>query len=193
MPDMAPEMDLDVPPPPSALDRVQAWLTASGFVVPALTDLDESMLPEPVRRLLAHTGGMTAALEAHWAEPMGLEVLSTQQAGDRVSRAVLLRGGYSGVAAEIGLIAIELAPLPEPLRGQVAQGTVPFGALLARSGIAFRSEPDLYMMLQADLPLALLLDVPQGTRLHARHTVLTATDGTRLAEAVEILTSRVPG
>ena len=180
-------------PEPSVLDQVEAWLKSCGFIVPALTAVDESMLPEPSRRLLAHTGGMTAALQEHWSEPMGLEVLSTLESGGRVSRAVLLRGGYSGTATEIGLIAIDLAPLPDALRAEVSRGTAPFGALLARHGIAFESRPDLFVTLQADAPLALLLDVPQGTVLHARHTVLTDTAGTRLAEAVEILTSRRPG
>ena len=180
-------------PAPLRLELVERCCADLGRAAPALEAVPEGALPPAARRLLAQTGGMTATLTRHWGEPMALEVVASAVEPGTVRRQVVLRTERTRIAAEVGFIAVDLAPLPPALREEVVAGTLPFGALLALHGVAFRSTPDLFFAVAADAPLAALLGVPEGARLYGRHTVLTDSAGERLAEAVEVLTAREPG
>ena len=130
---------------------------------------------------------MTAALERHWGEPMGLRVRRVERAGQHLRREVVLIGQVRGIPAEIGFIDIRLDALAPHLADRVLAGKRPFGALLAEAGVWFRSRPVRFFQALAGDGLAEALSVPPCTVLHGRETVLSDREGRHLARAVEIL------
>lgn len=156
--------------------------------------LEADGLPDVPRRLLAHDHGMTATLEAFWGEQMRLSVLHTEEVGSLLRRHVLLSGADSGTPAELGLIEIRLDSLPPGALFAVRQRRIPFGAILSACGVSFRSRPAGFLRLVANEDLGRLLRVPVGSAVHGRATTLYAqTDGTILANAVELLSGHQPG
>lgn len=175
------------------LDLLTRFAHEAGTAPPDVTPLAETDLPEPTRGLLVQDRGMTAALEAHWGEPMRLSVLDSQESAGRLRRAVVLSGAVGGIPAELGLIEIELDRLPEAVREAVRAGLRPFGTVLAEAGLPFRSRPEAFLAVTANRVLADILDVAAGEKLYGRSTLLRLADGTVIARAVEILGGHEPG
>ncbi len=144
-------------------------------------------VPDGLRGVLGQDGGMTAALERFWGEPMGLAVRRTDLRDGRLRREVVLAGIRRGLPSEAGFIDIRLDALPPSVAEQVIAGRQPFGAVLAAAGIRFRSRPFRFFQVAADRDLAEALQVPPGSILYGRETRLTDSGGRVLAEAVEIL------
>jgi len=163
-----------------------------GLPVPEVEPVPAFRLPADARALLDHQGGMTAALEAYWGEPMGLRLIHAAHAPKLIRRQVLLSGTLRQRPAELGLIEIHLHALPAQVRDGVLAADMPFGTLLTRAGLSFRSTPSAFLRLAADADLADWLDVTPGHILYGRHTHLTDRHGGTLAEAVEILSGHAP-
>lgn len=164
-----------------------AFRGAEGKPPLVLQALDLAEVPREPRDLLGQQDGMTAALERRWGETMTLRVRRTELHGSRLRRVVVLAGARRGQPAEIGFIEIRLDALPAGLAEDVRAARLPFGALLAAAGIAFRSRPHRFFSVAACDDLAGALQVPLRTLLYGRETRLTDAAGHLLAEAVEIL------
>lgn len=177
------------PLPTTLLDEVRAGSALAGS---AQAVMELAQVPHPLRDLLGQEGGMTAALERHWGEPMLLRVLRSLRIATRLRREVVLLGARRGLPAELGLIEIRLDALPSAVAAAVTDGVRPFGTLLAEAGLHFRSRPTRYIQVTADTVLAATLAVPRGTVLFGRETRLTAESGRLLAEAVEVLSGPCP-
>lgn len=160
---------------------------AAGLPELVTTTVDLADVPAPLRGLLGQEDGMTAALERHWGEPMGLRVLACLRNGGHLLREVVLVGERRGLPTEVGFIDIRLDALPAALVPAVVDGRRPFGALLAQAGVRFRSRPQRFFTLAADAGLAERLSVPVGSPLYGRETRLTDDGGRLLAEVVEIV------
>jgi hypothetical protein len=165
-----------------------AWALA-GRTPPVLAPLAENDLPEGVRALMSGGGGMTAALIARWGAPIGLRMAGrrVEERGNTLLRLVALQRPGDRVPVEVAAIRIHLAPLGAAPRAAVLAGDTPFGTILARAGIAFRSEARAWFRVEADTLLAELGGVDRGAELAGRLAVLTGTGGILLASAVEIL------
>lgn len=188
MPHDAPPILDDAP----VKSEAAALITAFGDLVPGLTIVQSADLPFHARSLLDHEGGMTAALEAYWHRPMRLHVLASRKAETRLSRAVILIPEGMEMPAELGLISIRMDCLPAALHSAVFAGLIPFGRILADSGIVFASRPTNFFRLRADRALADIMRVNDGVTLFGRSTVLRDDKDRRLAEVIEILGGHGP-
>ena len=183
----------DIPPEPVPLREPATTMSHLMSLVweptapPERREVAAVGLPSEAAALLRHEDGMTATLEQHWGEPMALTVLRADRVGATLRRAVMLSGRDSGRPTELGLIEIMLANLPPTITDKVVEGLIPFGSLLARAGISFRSRPHRFFSLTADGLLSRTLEVRPGTDLYGRETRLTDSTGRLLAEAVEIV------
>lgn len=144
-------------------------------------------LPEPFRSLLVHEVDMTSTLERYHGEAMVLEVLVDGDSDGHYFREVVLRGGNSGMAAEFGLIEIEVAQFPDELREVILSGSQPLGGILNRSGMAYVSCPlGYFSVARSDLPPKLSVLGGEET-FYGRYNQLSTESGACLARILEII------
>lgn len=164
------------------------WAFA-GVEAPAIEPLPINRLPPPYRHLLDTRYGMTAELARRWGEPVGLRVLHRRLDADSrcLTRRVVLERSCDQIPIEVAVIRIELAPFDIETRMRLITGREPFGAVLASSGIAFRSDPLGFFRLRADLLLANDAGVNEGAVLYGRTARLIGDDDAPYGAVVEML------
>ncbi len=146
-------------------------------------------MPEPCRSLLVHNRDMTGTLERFFESPIHIEPLLVRRDGDDLCREVVLVAASNGKTrrVEAGAIRIRLAAFPEAARCAVLESRTPLGAILVEHEIPFQSHPRGYFRTTTnDFLRQAFPDDPDGTH-YGRHNVLSLSDGTVLAEVVEIL------
>jgi chorismate-pyruvate lyase len=162
---------------------------ALGFTVPAAKLLRPEQLPAAFQMLLVHNTGMTATLERHWRESVGVELLSDDiSLGQRaLYRFVVLRTQSSARTVEIALIRIPMEAFAPALRRRFIEAEQPFGTLLAEAGIGFHACPQAYFTCEVDAMWASRSGLGEGTQLYGRVSHLLRDDGVLLCETVEAL------
>lgn len=146
-------------------------------------------MPEPYRSLLVHEVDMTSTLERHHGEPMALEVLVSGEANGHYHREVILRGARSGIPVEFGLIEIEVAQFPEPLKDKILSGLQPLGGILNQSGMRYVSRPlGYFSVARRHLPHKLSA-LGERDPFFGRYNQLLTESGICLARIIEILPS----
>jgi chorismate-pyruvate lyase len=160
--------------------------------LPTLTPVGEADLPPAAAALLRHDRGMTRKLEEHWGQRIDVEVLASEEAAGRITRRVVLRTA-DGLPTLLGHITIHMDRLPAAAHADIRAGALPFGTVLRRHAIAFRSMPGGFGQVRATGEVARRLDRPEGRILYGRTVAVRDADGTVLAEALEILSDRTAG
>jgi chorismate-pyruvate lyase len=173
--------------PPAWAGLLEHFYGKIGLELPAIQDLEGPVLPEPFRRLLAHSSDMTPTLEAFYQQPMRLAVLSREQQDPFYHREVLLKSAGDGRPVEYGVIRISLDHLPTHARARVLEEQRPLGNILQAEAIPHLSWPQAFFRISSDSYLNRILLLSGAETLYGRRNVIL--DGSRrlLAEVIEIL------
>jgi chorismate-pyruvate lyase len=163
-----------------------------GRELPSFEVIGQADVPEPYRGLLVHNGDMTSRLEAFHRGTMVLEVLHCEQTPEAYRREVVLHVDETGRPVEYGAIEIHLEEFAEPLRAQIVQARLPLGALLNRSGLPYRSEPQAYIKLGRDAVMEEIFGAG-GESYYGRCNVLLGEADRELAHIVEVLRPEAKG
>lgn len=162
-------------------------LAASLLGAVPLAWLPAPEIPSPYQQLLVHDHDMTSELGEFHLDSISLSVLQSRQTGNTYFREVTLHAAASGTPVEYGLIEILLDSFPTELRPLILAGDTPLGAILTASGFDFRSEPQGYFTIPADVLRAVFPKSPTGANLFGRYNHLSCGESTCLARILEIL------
>ena len=134
---------------------------------------------------------MTATLEAHWGQPLAVDLMADDLVVDERSlyRFVALYTGEDQDirVVELAAIRIVLDAFPAPLRPEFIEGVRPFGDILARAGITFCAKPLGFFRLEANEFIARKANIAFGATLYGRVNELRGEGDVMLCETVEML------
>lgn len=177
-----------MPSPPADADLLVPLTSIRNTELPQVSRVDPARMPELDRTLLAHHRDMTPTLTAHHGCPMQLRVLTRRKDGDTLLREIVLLRERDRKPVEYGAIRIFLNRFDDEPRALIESGKMPFGAVLARFGIAHSGAPHAYLKVQTNRWLERCLELPAGPFVaYGRRNVLRMADGTPLADVLEIL------
>jgi chorismate-pyruvate lyase len=162
-------------------------LTASRLGATPLSWLPVQEIPAPYQQLLVHDHDMTSELAGFHQDSISLTVIQSLQTGNIYFREVTLHAATSGAPVEYGLIEILLDSFPAELRPLILAGDTPLGAILTTSGLDFRSEPQGFFTIPADVLRAVFPKSATGAKLFGRYNHLICGESTCLARILEIL------
>ncbi len=174
--------------------RAQGWAGLLEWVylrarreLPRLELLKAQQLPQPYRKLLAHSADMTPTLEGFYEQPLGLTVLSRDLEQDCYRREVVLTLGHERRPILYGAIRILLGHLPPNARDNVVKELLPLGRILQTEAIPHLSWPQAFFRVEPDQHMMGMLQLERTKDLYGRRNVLV--DGSRrlLAEVIEVL------
>lgn len=153
---------------------------------PRAEEVAATDLPEPYRRLLAHTHHMTVTVEAFYASPVDVRVLACRRSGDEYARKILLQTRDTGRVVQFGLVRIDLGVCPPPVRDEILAGQTPLGHILIRHDMLRRIEPTSFLRVTLSELMAEWFGARPGETTYGRLGVIFT--GERPAvEVLEIL------
>ncbi len=173
--------------PPTLPAELSPLLAASLLGATPLAWLPAAEVPSPYQQLLVHDHDMTSELAGYHQSPISLTVLQSRQTGNIYFREVTLHAATTGAPVEYGLIEILLASFPAELRPLILAGDTPLGTILTTSGLDFRSEPQGFFIIRADVLRAVFPNSPTVAKLFGRYNHLICGESTCLARILEIL------
>lgn len=144
-------------------------------------------IPAPYQQLLVHDHDMTSQLAGYHRDSISLSVLQSRQTGNIYFREVTLHSASTGAPVEYGLIEILLDSFPTELRPLILAGDTPLGSILTSSGLDFRSEPQGFFTIPADILKTVFPQSATGAKLYGRYNHLIRAESTCLARILEIL------
>ena len=118
----------------------------AGLFYPQLAELAEFRaveaddMPEPYRGLLAHDEHMTESVEAFHGEPVDVQVVAERRDGETYARTSVLLTHSAQRRVQLGIMQINFAGLPEPVRAAIIAGGTPLGRILIRHNVLRRVE-----------------------------------------------------
>ncbi len=161
------------------------FYAARGVTLPAIRRLPATELPEPYRQLLAHDGDMTSRLEKFHHDKIRIQLLERRVNDGAYFREVTLWTEQRAV--EFGAIKIMMDLFPPEAQREIREEKEPLGKILVRHGVAFASQPRLYLGLMSDGFINGVLGLEEPRFLYGRRNTLVDSWSRPLAEIVEIL------
>ena len=152
-----------------------------------VTFVQPEEMPETERWLLVHASDMTPRLAQHHACTIILDVHARSRLGDYLVRASVLRRADDKSSVEFGAIGIHLGGFDDETRRLILEGQIPLGGILELQKVPHSSHPSGYFRIVIDHRLANVLGGWEGQTLYGRCNELRHSDGTPLAEVVEVL------
>ena len=144
-------------------------------------------VPAPYQQLLVHDHDMTSELAGFHQDSISLTVLQSRQTENIYFREVTLHAATTCAPVEYGLIEILLDSFPAELRPLILAGHTPLGAILTTSGLPFRSEPQGFFTIPADVLRSVFPKSATGVKLYGRYNRLVCGESACLARILEIL------
>jgi len=111
-------------------------------------------LPENARRLLVHREHMTAVLQRHFGEPVGLRVLRNEFENGQYARKILLTVGDAERIVELGIVRMDFRYVGEPVKAEILSRKAPLGDILIRHNVFRRISPRWYFEFSENTPIA---------------------------------------
>lgn len=173
--------------PTELLYPLSRFCEDGGHPLPVCEVIDGAVMPRPYRDLLVHNGDMTSRLESFHGGDIIIDVLHHEQTADGYRREVVLRVEATGLAVEYGAIEIDVDAFDGELRRLILEEHLPFGGLLNRFGIRYRSEPKAFIRLGDDAVMQRVFEMPQAHEFFGRCNVLRGEGDRILARIVEVL------
>jgi chorismate-pyruvate lyase len=174
-------------PEPKLLYPLDEFYRSEGRPLPPVDRARGEDVPEPYHHLLVHDHDMTPTLEAFHGERIHLRLLQRKVEVGALWREVVLTLNDSRRPVEFGAIVIYLDRFPEAAREAILAGRTPLGTILAEHRIEHDSAPRAFLRVEADALIADALATEACEQLYGRRNVLSAPDGSILADILEIL------
>ncbi len=109
-------------------------------------------IPEPARRLLVHNSHMTATLQAHYDQPIELQVLEYRRADDQYRRKILLTIDRGEKVVEFGVIRLDLRFTPPEVQSAILERNQPLGDIFGQHRVLTEVQPMWYLRLPSESP-----------------------------------------
>lgn len=158
---------------------------------PTIEPIPATELPEPYRRLLAHTHHMTVTVEKFYGSPVDVRVLEVWHHGDDYARKILLSLRPGGEVVQFGIVRIDLGVLEPIVRRQIEEQKTPLGRVLIQNNVLRTVQPTGFFRATLSPTMAEWFGLPEPVVAYGRIGVITA-DGKPAVRVAEIL-APVPG
>lgn len=153
---------------------------------PRASNVTPAELPQPYRRLLAHTHHMTVTVEEFFRSRVDVRVLDFWLSESEYARKSLLSLQSTGRIVQFGLVRINLGVCPHAVRDAIVEGKTPLGRVLIEHNMLRRIEPVAFLRIELAEPMADWFGVAPGTETHGR-VGLIYTGERPVVEVLEIL------
>jgi hypothetical protein len=175
----------DEAPPWAAL--LGLFYARAGIPFPQLTRLKGDELPQPYRRLLAHSRDMTPTLEQFYQRTLGITVIGRFLEERAYLREVTLNLDGENRPVEYGAIRIFLDHFPPRAQDIIREERCPLGKILELEGIPHVGWPQAFFRVAPDAHMASMLQLETPCVLYGRRNVLLDGERRLLAEVLEVL------
>ncbi len=148
-------------------------------------EIQAESLPQPYRKLLAHTDHMTVSMEKHHQSPVDVEVLATRTTDNHYSRKILLRRRSDKAIVQFGIVRLNTTFLDENVRQEIESKQIPLGRILIEYDVMRHVK---LMTLWEIKPTAALKKAFKNDKLNVCYgrTALIYTNGIPAVELLEI-------
>lgn len=163
------------------------FYSSTGAPLPEVQSMAADQIPQPYRRLLAHTNDMTPTLIKFAGDNIHVRLLNKIETDDILYRQVVLVTDADERPMEFGAIKIYLDRFEEEPRELIREGCIPLGAILGRYEIEHRCVPNGFFQFAADFAVEAAFGLLGPDRLFGRHSLHLNPLGEPLSEVVEIL------
>jgi len=138
-------------------------------------------IPDPYRKLLAHTDHMTVVVEEFYKSPVDVGVLESGREGDHYHRRIVLTLQGTDRIVQYGLVRIDLGCLPEPVRDAIVAEKTPLGRVLIDHNVLRRVEPTAFLKVQPGPTLLKHMGLQESSTLYGRTGVIFCDDRPAIA------------
>ncbi len=97
--------------------------------------VDQTLVPELYRKLLAHNEHMTVTVERHHGCLVDVDVLQERREDPFYSREILLRRQSDHKVVQYGIVRLFLPSLEESAREEILSGQIPLGRVLINHNV----------------------------------------------------------
>ncbi|MGL4421751.1 MAG: hypothetical protein ACRCZF_13875 [Gemmataceae bacterium] len=149
-------------------------------------DCQAIALPEPYRTLLDHTHHMTVTVEQFYGRSVEVQVLACRQVGEQYRRMILLRLAGGGPVVQFGIVRVNLAVLPEPVRQEILSGRTPLGRVLIQHDVLRQVQPTGFVIVAPNQALQTWFGQHSSQTCYGRLGLITS-GGEVAVEVLEIL------
>jgi chorismate-pyruvate lyase len=153
---------------------------------PAVEPVSAAELPDPYRKLLAHTHHMTVTVEQFYARPVDVRVLDVWHRGDDYARKILLTLRPGGEVVQFGIVRIDLRVLAPTVRKQIEDQKTPLGRVLIQNHVLRTVQPTGYFRVTPSAAMRGWFDLAEPEPTWGRIGVITA-DGKPAVRVAEVL------
>ncbi len=154
--------------------------------LPPFTFVEPDSIPEPYHQLLCHKEDMTSVLQSYHQQKIHLGLIEFIEDGNSILRRVsLLREDHKIV--EFGAIEINMALFPDAARMEIRNSYTPFGAILEKYQVEYKSNPRGYFQINSDEIINRSLNLQGSHLLFGRVNQIRNLQDLSLASVVEIL------
>ena len=145
------------------------------------TFITAEQIPDPYRKLLAHTDHMTVVVEEFYKSPVDVRVLESGREGDFYHRRIVLTLQGTDRIVQYGLVRIDLACLPAPVRDAIVEEKTPLGRVLIDHNVLRRIEPTAFLKVQPGPTLMQNMGLKESSTLYGRTGVIFCDDRPAIA------------
>ncbi len=149
-----------------------------------------SRLPEPYREMLCHHHHMTVTVEAHFKQPVQIQVLATRREAESYGRETLLELSSNRRPVQFGAVRIDLTCCSTGVRDAILAEHLPLGRILIEHNVLRRIEPTAFLQITPGPKLADWFGLTRTETCYGRLGVIFCDDRPAIA-VMEILTPLV--
>lgn len=146
-------------------------------------------LPPNYATLLAHQGHMTVTLEAYHESLVDVRVVAEQSTPTWYARQSLLARHSDGSIVQCGIMKIDTADLPPPVRSDIENHAAPLGRILIRNNLLREVELHALWKIDTSAQLANWLECTAGETVYGRSAAIRL-EGHRAVDLLEIVIDR---
>ena len=138
-------------------------------------------MPEPYRRLLAHTHHMTVTVEDFYGTRVDVRVLESGREGDQYRRRIVLTLHGTDRIIQYGLVRINLGLLDPAVQTAITEQKTPLGRILIEHNVLRRVEPTAFLRVEPGPILCRHIGLAKPVTLYGRTGVIFCNDQPAIA------------
>ncbi len=96
----------------------------------AFQEIQAEEMPQPYRKLLAHTNHMTVSMENHHQSPVEVRVGRTRVTANHYARQIVLTRQSDGAVVQFGIVRLNTSLLRDDVRREIETEQIPLGRIL---------------------------------------------------------------
>jgi len=169
------------------LHPLNELLTRQNFQLPGYHVVLEYDLPETTRAVLVHEENVYTKLKEYFDSTISAHRLFQEVREGVLLSEIVLKTDTSDLPVAYCAVEVFLYTVNPSVAVEVQEVRAPLGEILRDCGVDHRNTPMAYLCLQATREMARAIGTTEGQQLFGRRNQIFSTDGTLIANMVEVL------